>query len=924
MPTTFRTRPPSRSVPRLVALAAAATLLGVGTAVPAQAAPDQYAPSIGTATGTQTTTPTNVPVAIRTDKPCPAGTGVVNGFMNSTAAGIVDGVVISANSTDVGTLDTSGMPLDNNLLGLAQSSGRVLVNGRYEVSVVCFPDAFSAPTAQFDAVFTVTGGATPTAPGTSATWDVAGPVATSTALVVTPAGTAVAGAQVTLTATVTPSAAGTVQFSEVSGATPTALGAPVTVTGGTATLQTTTLAVGTRQLRATFTPADAAAFAPSTSPTVSYTITAPAPTTTTTELAGSPPSPVEAGTEVTFTAVVTPASAAGTVQFSEVSGASPVALGAPVAVSGGTATLATSSLAVGTRQVRATFTPTNAAAFTSSQSPILTYTVTAPPTPPTTTTTAITADPAGPVEAGTPVTLTATVTPAAAVGTVQFVDATSATPVSLGQPVTVSGGTAALTTSSLAVGARTLRAVFTPADAAAFTASTSPNLAFTVTAPPNPPTATTTALTVLPADTAVAGTPVTLTATVTPGDAAGTVEFTDVSGASPTPVGAPVTVVNGSATLTTSALAVGTRQLRAQFVPADAAAFAASTSATVSYTITAAPNPAVETATALEASPAGPVEAGTPVTLTATVTPSAAAGTVTFENVTGATPVAIGDAQTVAGGTASVTTSALPVGALSLRARFTPANAADFTASTSPVVAYTVTAPPTGPEATTTALTATPSGSVPAGSPVTFTATVAPSAAAGTVQFSEVSGASPVALGAPVPVSGGTAAFTTSDLSVGTRQLQAAFTPADPAAFGPSTSPVVTVTVTPVTGTAKPTTTDLRARATYGCWWRDDHGHREFESSSKRCGAGAVLRARVHPRAAGTIQFFDTFAGTSVPVTDPVPARKGRAVVVVAPLAAGEHVFTAVFTPADPAAYQPSTSEGEEVEIPQKRWRWHQ
>ncbi|MFN0281078.1 MAG: hypothetical protein ACKVZ6_03815, partial [Kineosporiaceae bacterium] len=203
---------------RFAAATVVAALLASG-ATAAQAAPDQYAPSIGTATGTVATTPVNVPVAIRTSAPCPSGSGVVNGFVNSTAAGIVDGVVISANSTDLGTLSTSGMPLDNNLLGLAASAGKVLVNGRYEISVVCFPDAFSAPSAQFDAAFTVSGGATPTAPGSSATWDVAGPEATSTTLSASPVGTAQAGDPVTLTAAVSPaSAAGTVQFVDVAGA----------------------------------------------------------------------------------------------------------------------------------------------------------------------------------------------------------------------------------------------------------------------------------------------------------------------------------------------------------------------------------------------------------------------------------------------------------------------------------------------------------------------------------------------------------------------------------------------------------------------------------------------------------------------------------------------------------------------------------
>ncbi|HKR52086.1 MAG TPA: Ig-like domain repeat protein [Pseudonocardiaceae bacterium] len=94
----------------------------------------------------------------------------------------------------------------------------------------------------------------------------------------------------------------------------------------------------------------------------------------------------------------------------------------------------------------------------------------------TATGTALTASPASTVAQGTPVTLTAVVTPATATGTVQFTGGTTA----VGTPGTVTNGIASVTTSTLAVGAHQLTAVFTPADPAAYTPSTSPTVQLAV------------------------------------------------------------------------------------------------------------------------------------------------------------------------------------------------------------------------------------------------------------------------------------------------------------------------------------------------------------------------------------------------------------------------------------------------------------
>ena len=77
---------------------------------------------------------------------------------------------------------------------------------------------------------------------------------------------------------------------------------------------------------------------------------------------------------------------------------------------------------------------------------------------------------------------------------------------------------------------------------------------------------TTTALTVTPASPQIAGTTVTLKATVTPSGAAGSVQFKDGA----TNIGAAVAVAGGIAQTTTAALAAGAHSLTAVFTPTDA------------------------------------------------------------------------------------------------------------------------------------------------------------------------------------------------------------------------------------------------------------------------------------------------------------------------------------------------------------------
>ena len=109
----------------------------------------------------------------------------------------------------------------------------------------------------------------------------------------------------------------------------------------------------------------------------------------------------------------------------------------------------------------------------------------------------------------------------------------------------------------------------------------------------SPQAATTTTIdTPTPASPQNAGASVTLTATVADASAPGTVQFESDG----SPVGSAQPVVNGTATLTTTALPTGTDSLSAVYTPTTGAAFAGSTSTNpVSYTINAPTDPGAPT-----------------------------------------------------------------------------------------------------------------------------------------------------------------------------------------------------------------------------------------------------------------------------------------------------------------------------------------
>ena len=177
------------------------------------------------------------------------------------------------------------------------------------------------------------------------------------------------------------------------------------------------------------------------------------------------------------------------------------------------------------------------------------------------------------------------------------------------------------------------------------------------------------------AATVESGSSVDLTATVSPAAATGSVEFF----AGTTSLGtAPAT--SGTATLSTSALPVGTNAVTAVY--AGDAAHTGSTSAPVSIEVT--PVAARSTVTTLAVTPVdGPAYA--PVTFTTTVVASAGAanGTVTFKD--GTTP--LGSVPVVGGVVADFTTNVLGAGTHSVVAEFV--GTAPYSSSTSDAVAAT-------------------------------------------------------------------------------------------------------------------------------------------------------------------------------------------------------------------------------------------
>jgi subtilisin family serine protease len=261
---------------------------------------------------------------------------------------------------------------------------------------------------------------------------------------------------------------------------------------------------------------------------------------------------------------------------------------------------------------------------------------------------------------------------------------------------------------------------------------------------------------------------VTFTATLTPGTGSGSVQFLD-GGA---PISGSIALSNGSASFTTSGLALGTHNITARYTGSNK--LAASTSAAFVQTVavvrvnanidinlTTGTNPATVRATLI---------------FTANVAPNSATGSVIFFDGS----VAISGSILLSNGTASFATT-LNAGSHSITAQYS--GDANFNAGTSNALPQNVV------KAQTTITITAPDDSVKAGAPATFTATITPNAATGTVVFFDGT----TAISGSVLASSGIAKFTTTTLASGTHTISARYS--GDATFNGSSSNSVKVKV---------------------------------------------------------------------------------------------------------------------------------
>jgi uncharacterized protein (DUF1800 family) len=280
--------------------------------------------------------------------------------------------------------------------------------------------------------------------------------ATSTALF-SSANPAAAGASVTFVATVTGTApTGGMSFTEngVALAGCASVGLGVSGNTGTAVCTTTTLAVGSHIVIATY-GGDAANA--TSSNTLVETITGGGGGVPTTTTLASSANPATAGTTVTFTATVSGNAPTGTVNFTD-SGTALGCAAVPLGV-GGTATCSTALLMQGTHTIVASY---GGDAGNMVSSGMLSEVINAGGGgggPGTTTTTLVSS--ANPAAFGASVTFTATVTGTAPTGSVNFMDGTGS--ISNCAVVALAAGsgnsrTAACTTTTLTVGTHSIAA----------------------------------------------------------------------------------------------------------------------------------------------------------------------------------------------------------------------------------------------------------------------------------------------------------------------------------------------------------------------------------------------------------------------------------------------------------------------------------
>lgn len=349
------------------------------------------------------------------------------------------------------------------------------------------------------------------------------------------------------------------------------------------------------------------------------------------------------------------------------------------------------------------------------------------------------------------------------------------------------------------------------------------------------------------ANPAISGQGITFIAVITPSTASGSVTFTDGQSNLGT-----IAVANGAASLTTSQLSAGVHSIQAAY--GDPANFFANSSGQLTQTISQGAS------TTTVASSASPVVYGQPVTFFANVTGPSGSGDTPTGSVTFLDGgVALGSAALVAG-KASLTTSLLNAGSHAIKVSY--GGDANFLSGSSAVLTQTI-----GQASSAVGVTSSLPSAV-FGVPLTFTATVTPAIASGTVQFSEGT----AALGS-ASITGGIAIYTTAALLPGLHQITASYLGS--ANYTGISSAAITVNVTQTV-----TATMLNSSGT------------PVQADPIIGTASVTLTASVNPpTATGAVQFSDG----SAPLGSAVQLSNGIAAATVT-LNAGIHTLSAVYS----------------------------
>ncbi len=552
--------------------------------------------------------------------------------------------------------------------------------------------------------------------------------------------------QVTFTATLTVpnggNPTGTVTFSQNGHV----LGSPAAVTSRQATISTSFAAPGTYSITAVY--SGDINFSSATSQALSQVVTTASTTTSIT----SSGSPANLGAPVTFTATVHPAS--GSIQNGEAITfkAGTTVIGSGVTASG-IATFTTSSLAVGTQSITASY--SGDTDYSASTSAPISQTISK-----NTTTTAVTSN-LNPSSYEQSITLTATVSSPGATptGTVTFEN--GSTPIGSG---TLTNGVATFSTASLTTGTSSITAIY-GGDTSSLN-STSPSLNQVVNH----------ALITIALRSSASVPPInqmiTFTATFTVpngGNPTGTVTFSQNGHV----IGSPSVVASRQATIITSFSAPGTYSITAVY--SGDSNFSSAAPQALSQTVVTA-----STTTTITSS-GSPANVNTPVTFTATVHPASGSipngEAVTFK---GGTTI-IGSGLTTSG-VGTFTTSSLAVGTQSITASYS--GDTNYAVSTSAPISETI-----SKNTTTTAVKSTVNPSI-YGQSVTLTATVLSPGATPTGTLTFKNGAT--VMGQAI-LAGGSGTLTSATLPVGTNSITVSY--GGDGFSNSSTSPVYVETV---------------------------------------------------------------------------------------------------------------------------------